>query len=268
MKSRLVAASFALLLTAFAPPPAPIPLGGAWYVDWGDRECALTRHSGGSAPSILRVAWVPGERQLDVKWVDATGAPLSRLQGSELLLGPGGAAIGPFAFAMLVKDQHVGSANAGIPFLDQLASASDIRLEKGGAIHRKLLVPEAAGAVANLRECHDSALREAGVDPAAYAALRKIPEPIGGVPQWLRHEDYPERALRANASGVVHARMAVGPDGRVRDCKVVRASGNQDLDSWTCRRLERRARYRPAIGPDGAPTEAAALVTVVWRTWR
>jgi TonB family protein len=267
MKSSMLAASLALLLTAFAPPPTPIPPGGAWNVDWGERECALTRHSGGSAPYYLRVAWVPGERQLDVKWVDATGTPLSRLQGSELLLEPGRAAIGPFTFAMLVRGQNVGTAKTGIPFLDQLASASDIRLERGGVLHRELLVPEAGRAVANLRECHDSALREAGVDPAAHAALRKVPEPIGIVPQW-RYEDYPERALRANASGVVHAFVTVGPDGRVRGCKVIHASGNQDLDIWTCQRLERRARYRPAIGADGAPTEAAALVRVIWRTWR
>jgi TonB family protein len=267
MKSRLLAASFALLLTAFAPPPTPIPPGGAWNVDWGERECALTRHSGGSAPYFLRVAWVPGDRQLDLKWVDTTGAPFSRLQGSGLFLDPGHLGVGPLAFAKLGPGQAVGSAKPDIALLDRLASATSIRLEKDGALHRELPVPDAAKAVAGLRECHDSALREAGVDTVAYAALRAVPVPIGGVAQWVRHGDYPRRALREKASGIVHARVTVGTDGRVRDCKVIRASGSQDLDTKTCLLMEHRGRYEPAVGPDGAPAAAPALVRVVWRVW-
>jgi TonB family protein len=265
MKSRAIALSVLLLLAAFAPPPTPIPAGGAWNVDWGERECALSRQSGGSAPSVLRVAWVPGERQLDLKWVDASGVPLSRLQRSELFIEPGHAGSGTLEFASLGRGMAVGSAKPEISFLDRLASAASIRLEKEGEVARELALPEAARAVAGLRECHDSALREAGVDPVAYAALRKVPVPIGGVTQWVRHGDYPQRALRENASGVVHARVTVGTDGRARDCKIIRASGNQDLDSKTCLLLEHRGRYVPAVGPDGAPAAAPVIVRVVWR---
>jgi periplasmic protein TonB len=66
--------------------------------------------------------------------------------------------------------------------------------------------------------------------------------------------DYPARAFERGVEGVVYLRFVVTPQGRVRDCVVTRSSGNSELDGTTCRLIERRFRYRPALDGQGRPT--------------
>jgi periplasmic protein TonB len=80
----------------------------------------------------------------------------------------------------------------------------------------------------------------------------------------LEDRDYPRAALRARAEGSVSVRYVVGVDGRARDCAVTRSSGNTDLDSTTCRLIERRFRYRPATGADGRPAAETVTRTFDW----
>ena len=48
--------------------------------------------------------------------------------------------------------------------------------------------------------------------------------------------------------------FTVMPNGRIRNCTVTRSSGIRELDALTCRLLERRLRYRPALDGEGRPT--------------
>jgi protein TonB len=67
-------------------------------------------------------------------------------------------------------------------------------------------------------------------------------------------EDYPRAAFESRAMGVVYLRFVVQPNGRVRGCAVTRPSGSAELDRTTCRLIERRFRYRPALDGEGRPT--------------
>jgi protein TonB len=80
----------------------------------------------------------------------------------------------------------------------------------------------------------------------------------------LMDSDYPDRARRAGAEGAVAVRFTVQPNGRVSGCQIVKSSGNADLDSTTCRLIERRFRYRPARDAQG---RAIAEVTTKLYTW-
>lgn len=77
----------------------------------------------------------------------------------------------------------------------------------------------------------------------------------------IADRDYPRRARRRRAEGSVKARFTIGTDGRARDCTVVGSSGDSDLDSATCRLIERRFRYRPA-------RDAAGAAVIEERGWR
>lgn len=74
----------------------------------------------------------------------------------------------------------------------------------------------------------------------------------------IRGSDYPQ------AVGTVGLRFVVTPKGRVRDCRVTRSSGNRDLDSTTCRLIERRFRYRPARDWAGNPIAQVVRGEHVW----
>ena len=76
--------------------------------------------------------------------------------------------------------------------------------------------------------------------------------------------DYPRSASRARAGGTVTVAFTVQTDGRASGCRVMKSSGNAELDSTTCALIERRFRYEPARGPDG---KAVPSVTGWRQTW-
>ena len=63
----------------------------------------------------------------------------------------------------------------------------------------------------------------------------------------------------------VHMNFTVMPNGRIRGCTVTRSSGMRELDALTCRLLERRLRYRPALDGEGRLTSQHIVGSVqVW----
>ena len=80
----------------------------------------------------------------------------------------------------------------------------------------------------------------------------------------LANSDYPRSALRAGAEGTVSVRYTVGADGRVSGCAVTRSSGHPELDSTTCRLIERRFVYRPARDSTGKPAAEVVRKTYDW----
>jgi protein TonB len=80
----------------------------------------------------------------------------------------------------------------------------------------------------------------------------------------LANRDYPREALRVRAEGSVSVRYTVEPSGRVADCRVTRSSGHASLDDTTCRLIEKRFRYRPALDRSGRPVPATEYKTYDW----
>ena len=69
----------------------------------------------------------------------------------------------------------------------------------------------------------------------------------------IRDRDYPRSAAKARAGGAVVAFFDVQVNGRATNCRISESSGNADLDATTCRLIEKRFRYRPAVDAQGRP---------------
>ena len=67
----------------------------------------------------------------------------------------------------------------------------------------------------------------------------------------IEDRDYPPAARRARVEGIATVRFTVDPDGRARRCRVVRSAGDASLDTTTCRLIEERFRYAPALNGAG-----------------
>jgi len=65
--------------------------------------------------------------------------------------------------------------------------------------------------------------------------------------------DYPRAARRARLEGRVRVRFTVSADGRATECRVTTSSGHAQLDTATCRLIERRYRFEPARDAQGRP---------------
>lgn len=86
----------------------------------------------------------------------------------------------------------------------------------------------------------------------------------GNPGQFFGTDNYPPAAIRAGAQGRVVARLSVGADGRVTDCTVSASSGNEDLDSTTCRIAKSRVRFSPAKDDSGNAIASTYTLPVRW----
>jgi TonB family protein len=244
-------------LTAFASPAPP--------VGWKGFGCAVEAR--GVKPMRLELFWFIGTRDLTLYWGDGGTAFRAIPPRFEFFAEPGHVPVGTAELRPAPPERAYWVSKLDLSFLDRLAGSRAIRVEADGDQPVELPLADPAATVAELRSCNDSALRAFGVDPAALAAIRRLPKPLGGgASAWLSPADYPQRAARERRGGMPLALLTVGADGRVHKCRVVRASGSQDLDSTTCILLKHRGRYEPALGPDGAPVSAPVFVNAIWNT--
>jgi protein TonB len=81
---------------------------------------------------------------------------------------------------------------------------------------------------------------------------------------YVSDADYPAAAIRSEEQGTTRFRLAVGPDGRVRDCTVTGSSGSSALDSATCRIMRARARFTPARDGNGNPAPDTVANAIRW----
>lgn len=81
---------------------------------------------------------------------------------------------------------------------------------------------------------------------------------------YVSDEDYPSSAARNEEQGTTRFQLAVGPDGRVKDCTVTSSSGSPALDATTCRLMRQRAKFSPAKNNRGELTSDTVSSAIRW----
>lgn len=92
---------------------------------------------------------------------------------------------------------------------------------------------------------------------------------VTGVPltdprTWFTDSDYPAEAKRNNQQGRVTIGLYVDPQGKPDRCIVITRSGSSSLDDTSCRLAMMRARFKPAVAPDGTPTGFIYTSSMYW----
>lgn len=108
-------------------------------------------------------------------------------------------------------------------------------------------------------------LVEPVVEPTVKPAFTpRRARPSNNAARWITNDDYPARALRAEAEGLAGYRLIVSTNGQVSACEVTRSTGNGQLDDATCDFIARRARFEPATDETGAKVVGSYTGTVKW----
>lgn len=110
----------------------------------------------------------------------------------------------------------------------------------------------------------DDALSQPRDIGSATISLAKDVAVRGDPAGWFTDDHYPSRALRKREEGSISYTLNVGPNGRVAACSIVVSSGSNSLDKETCKGLQRRARFSPAVNDDGLPIQSTFDGTVSW----
>ena len=89
--------------------------------------------------------------------------------------------------------------------------------------------------------------------------------PLGTPGRWVSDADYPAAALHRGEQGAAGFEVTIGPDGRVRDCRITRSSGSASLDAATCAKVSERAQFTPARDENGDLVVGRYANVIRWR---
>jgi TonB family protein len=268
----------ALLALALAAPLAPPTAGqtaapqvltpsSKWTVEYADSLCLLSRDFGSGDAQVkigIRPTKLGSFTQLVVVRPENVGKA-GRGDAQVVLMPAGIPAKATYTTSAPVKGigrvTVIGIKSVELANLDSSTEIA-ITLGKAGTIR---VVPNGIGkAMAALRTCEDDLLTSWGVDPKKQASLLKRPDAIGSTGDFWPTDSYPGEARQAEEQGAVLVGYTVLTNGRVANCRVLASSKSASLDKATCTTVVKFGRYRPAIGPDGKPTEAFETNRVTW----
>ncbi len=91
------------------------------------------------------------------------------------------------------------------------------------------------------------------------------PQERGTIQSYFSTDDYPAEARGTGAQGLVRFTLTIDPGGRVIGCTITQSSGSAVLDDATCRIMQRRARYTPAMDDNGSPTTGTIEQEITWK---
>ena len=236
----------------------PLKPAGAWNVNYAADMCVLSREYGNATDGVtvmfrptpfndrVQTVLVGGRKQLGfglrakVHLDGRAGAGVFDGDGQRAPL-PGGRKIGvTFDLPRDIVNNLAGSEPVGF------------MLSGGKPLQVNLALSSAA--LAELRKCETDLMQSWGFDVTAVDTLPAVPARSQRDPaMWLLDSDFPRQLLGANA--VVTIAWINTTEGRIRNCRVVRSSGNATFDAIPCEALARRARYTPARDAHGKPVE-------------
>ena len=248
-----------------ATPTAQVSLepSGPWTVNYADSMCVLSRQYGAGNHQVI-LGFRPGPMSDSFRIaLMFPNKSEKRSNGTATLIVDQSAAVkAPF---------ERGPANAKAM---QIILVDTLRSELGAfEAARAIRVAAAdydvtfkltnfAAATKALEACEKDLMVDWGMDPALLASIKTMPS--AKVYSLFSNDDYPVEASANGQEGAVGVRFLVGKDGRVSDCRIVESSGYKALDDQTCRIIESRARFEPALTAAGEPVASLSFTRIRW----
>jgi hypothetical protein len=258
-----LAAAGAALLGAGAPPTPPAlrqPVR-PWTLDYGETACTAYRLYGDPAAPVT-FALRPSPTGKVVRLVVAFPGHEAAARQYEVRTNLGGAAARTTAlrFGVSKPAQLVFVwINVARADLEPLRRAGAIELG-GDGIEDRFALPGIGAVLDSLDTCNADlrAYWHVGTEPARPAAPKRR------LAAYFEPGDYPDQSLWQEATGSSLVMMMIDETGALRDCLVEQTSGVAALDAMTCKILQDRAQFRPALDAAGKPVKSVLSQSVTW----
>jgi TonB family protein len=250
-----------------APAPAAAPMKAQWVSDWGEDRCSLIRHTGGEAGATLMIRTVPGTTNAEFWFLDPNweGKALRSYSEVEFRLEPTPTVVTSRSFSVTVNGSKGLAVTAmSADFFRDLPQAKKIVIRQKERPIAEVPVPGTAKAVAVLRDCESTVLKDMGLDPQVMASLNRRVTPEKPLASYFGFNDYPDLAIRKGEAGTVLARITIGATGAIEGCTVIETSRSDLLDRTTCSVIMKRVRYKPALAADGTAVRALDAIRIWW----
>jgi hypothetical protein len=249
-----------LLISAIQAAP---PKGLDWTWDRTTPACTL-QQSVSSDGKIISVSRTPGNDSTSLR-VGPTVPLVDRFEtfrDGKINFAPGVTSEGTIFLIASSGKRDIFVASDDPEFLSKLARASALELVQDKFGMQRIPLRSAAAAADALRKCEDSRMRDWGMDPVAWRALKVRPQPVKNAPPWFTGDDYPVSAIWEGLQGFSISRVEVAPDGRVGSCVSLNRNRAPNVKDRMCIKLKHRARFTPALDANGRPVAAPYVVLV------
>jgi TonB family protein len=243
---------------------APREPTGKWKVDFDDAQCVASRNYGSTeeplhlvlkAPPLGEVMQIAVMRNGGYAPPDQVNATIAiddqaALKTNLLMFGP--------------KDSKKRVYTLNLPSADfaRIRGAKSLTIRSLG-LNETFAVSQIEPLLKVMDQCVADLRRvwNLSSDGATSTLANRA---TGNPGDWVKSEDYPGVAIMKGASGVVRFVILIDEMGRAADCTVVETSGVAVLDAQSCAVLKQRAKFKPAIGPDGKPAKDAYTARFRW----
>lgn len=243
---------------------ARLPTGG-WVVDYADAQCSAKRQFGTAVkPLFLIIKPSPTSNLVQLNVVrKAAGRSNARDEEVRLALGNGE----PIALRQLSfagsNNFEVSQVNLPAERANLLESTTRVGWSAPG-LHIDFETGNLAPVMKTLSECRDRMRVHWNIGGTNEQMRQSAVKEITPLNSLFNERDYPVGAVRRERTGLASVIVLVDEQGRPRGCMLDETSGIASLDSMTCAVIRERARFAPAIGPDGKPMRSYYRQRVRW----
>lgn len=261
----------AMLLTGQAPAPAPLAPVSSWNVEYGNDLCVVSRNYGDAATPIT----------IGFKPTPFGDTLQSVVLGPRSRLGPQGEIDITLSTPSGTIDEPGKGTRVNLPdgkraaityyisrsSLERLVDSPVVTIRAGRSAPIVVALSLRQSVLTALGRCEADLLQHWGYDAAKIAAIATRAGPAPGYNpgrNWITADDYPTAAVIARRQGRVLIGWTISPQGRVTDCRILRSSGDAELDAAACNAVTKRGRYSPALDAAGKPVESYSTRYVNW----
>ena len=246
---------------------AQIAPSAQWAIDYGDRQCTLSRrYDSPAGPMLLSFQPEPFGDKTAVALATPMGNSTTKHEGkATITLSPQNQKIASDLTTMPLPPikQQMNSMTMSNADMASLASTTGIAFAIDKEAPVTLAFANGKAALAALKACNDDLAKRWGIDPHEADAIAQPARPADSV-EWVVQDDYPSSSRVKKEKGTSTIVWMIGTDGKASDCRTVATSGSPALDEAACGAILKRARYHPAIGKDGQPIAVHAWRHVLW----
>lgn len=237
-----------------------------WVVNYDDAQCVASRDYG-SADKKLVLALKPSPTASVMRlMLIRNGSAMDAEQRPASIRFDGNRPIAARALAYGDRKTRSFIASVNLPYATVVANRKAAAIEfKAGATGERLAVPGLAGVMAAFDDCLANLRTVWNVGREHSARVARPAQPSQPLRDLFRSTAYPAQAVRQGDSGMVAVAMLIDEAGRVRDCMVEQTSGYATLDTTSCFVISSKARFDPALDPDGKPVKSASFQRINWR---
>jgi len=237
-----------------------------WRWERDTPTCSLIQtHSADG--EVVQLSRTPGSdvTTISVGSTERSFGSSKKLRDGKVTFIPGGASVAEIFLTEGHGRREVFASSQDSAFLSKFAGSSEVEIIDDKLGSTRVPLRSAAAAVEAIRICEDSRMREWGIDPVAWRALRARPFLLTDWSKSISADDYPMDALLSGSEGFMVLRFDVGANGLVQDCgRLVRGKPAQDRVRL-CSKLKKVARFKPAVAPNGEAVAAPYVLVINFR---